>query len=355
MSNRNYIPPESLNPRPHQTSSDLETIQTLLSDNQRLAATHVALKQELTIALQDLHHFSTAASQIKSDRDGEIREVYEKAVRMENEVRLIDEMSGELGVVKSDVGKLCLERKELNEKFEEVGRELAGLSVNKERVSAVRMEIDGLRKEVQRGRAAVDYEKKVYASNIEQGKAMEKSMISLSQEIERLKAELAEADKRANAAAAAAATNALAEADKRAKAAAAAAATNTPGTVYPTGFANHDMSYGANAYAVPSAAHQVQGGVNPQYGSGPVPYAPYDMQHHMVNPQYGGPGFVPNGSGFAPNGPGFALNGPGFAPNGPGFIPNGPYNAQQPNGPYNAQHPNNAQGGGWLKQLAMMR
>ncbi|GJV58060.1 hypothetical protein Tco_1459065 [Tanacetum coccineum] len=34
-----------------------------------------------------------AASKIKSDRDGEIREVYEKAFRMENPVRLVDEMS----------------------------------------------------------------------------------------------------------------------------------------------------------------------------------------------------------------------------------------------------------------------
>nr|GFA70565.1 hypothetical protein [Tanacetum cinerariifolium] len=65
----------------------------------------------------------------------------------ENEVRFVDEMSGELGMVKSDVGKLCLERKELDEKFEEVSRVLAGLSA-KVRVSVVIMETDALRKEV---------------------------------------------------------------------------------------------------------------------------------------------------------------------------------------------------------------
>ncbi|GKC85102.1 protein EFR3 homolog B, partial [Tanacetum coccineum] len=94
-------------------------------------------------------HFlpAAAASKIKSDTDGEIREVYENAVRMENEVRLVDEMSGELGMVKSDVGKLCLERKELDEKFVEVSRVLVGLSA-KERVSVVRMETDALRKQV---------------------------------------------------------------------------------------------------------------------------------------------------------------------------------------------------------------
>lgn len=67
-------------------------------------------------------------------------------------MRIVDEMSGELDLVNSDVGKLCLERKELNAKFEEVSRELEALGGKKERVSAVRVEIDAMRKEVQRGR-----------------------------------------------------------------------------------------------------------------------------------------------------------------------------------------------------------
>ncbi|GKE01044.1 hypothetical protein Tco_1389027, partial [Tanacetum coccineum] len=56
---------------------------------------------------------------------------------------------------------------------------------------------------------------------------MDKSMISLSQEIERVKAELAGADKRANAAAAGTASNTHAEADKRVKVAVAATTANT--------------------------------------------------------------------------------------------------------------------------------
>lgn len=55
------------------------------------------------------------------------------------------------------------------------------------------------------GRAAVEYEKKAHADNLEQSEAMEKSMISMAQEIEKLRVELANAEKRARAAAAAAA------------------------------------------------------------------------------------------------------------------------------------------------------
>lgn len=53
-------------------------------------------------------------------------------------------------------------------------------------------------------RAAVEYEKKTRASNLEHKQAMEKSMVSMAHTIEKLHAELANAEKRARAAAAAA-------------------------------------------------------------------------------------------------------------------------------------------------------
>nr|XP_043636668.1 protein FLC EXPRESSOR [Erigeron canadensis] len=270
MAGRNHIPPESLNsrrqssPPRHQTHRPIITheIQTLLSDNQRLAAAHVALKQELAVALQDLRHFSSAAANIKAEREAEVREVFEKAIKMESEVRIIDEMKSDLGVVKSDIIKLLDERKELNEKLELVVGEIGKEKANGSRVLEIREEIDSMRNEVQKGKAAIEYEKKVYASNIEQNQAMEKSKISMTHEIEKLKAELANAE-------------------KKVMAVAAAAATNTPGTTYAAGFVNRDMGYGGNAYPTPYAGHQV-----PQYGSGPVPPGMYGMQPGIVDPQY---------------------------------------------------------------------
>lgn len=58
---------------------------------------------------------------------------------------------------------------------------------------------------VNTNRAAIEYEKKAQASNDEQSQAMEKQMISMAREIEKLRAELDNAEKRARAAAAAAA------------------------------------------------------------------------------------------------------------------------------------------------------
>lgn len=53
-------------------------------------------------------------------------------------------------------------------------------------------------------RAAIEYEKKTRVSNLEHKQAMEKSMVSLAHTMEKLHSELANAEKRARAAAAAA-------------------------------------------------------------------------------------------------------------------------------------------------------
>lgn len=56
-------------------------------------------------------------------------------------------------------------------------------------------------------RAAIEYEKKGYADNYEHGQVMEKKLLSMARELEKLRAEIANTEKRARAAAAAAAGN----------------------------------------------------------------------------------------------------------------------------------------------------
>jgi hypothetical protein len=49
------------------------------------------------------------------------------------------------------------------------------------------------------GRAAVEFEKKAHADNLQQSKAMEKNMIAVASEIEKLRGDLVNAEKRSTA------------------------------------------------------------------------------------------------------------------------------------------------------------
>ncbi|GMG98193.1 hypothetical protein Nepgr_000033 [Nepenthes gracilis] len=231
-------------------------IQTLLVDNQRLAATHVALKEELSLSQQELRRLAAAAQEVKCGRDDEVREVYERSLKMEADVRAIDALKADLSVVREDVQKLRAIEQELTAQLKEIEGESARAEAKLQEMPAIKAEIELIRHEIQKGRAAIEFEKKTHAGNLEQGRAMEKNMISMSYEIEKLRAELANAEKRAKAAAAAA----------------------NPSLGYAESFGNPRMGYGGVSYPVQYAVHQVQVGTNPTAPYGHGSQGPFDIQ-----------------------------------------------------------------------------
>ncbi|MQL74916.1 hypothetical protein Taro_007271 [Colocasia esculenta] len=237
------LPPRGLAPHPviileERLAAQHREIQALLLDNQRLAATHVALKQELNASQHELRLAAAGAAKAKAERNAELREMYERTISMENEARSIDGMRAELAQVRSDVQKLEMVREELVGRLQGLKGDLARTKADLGQVPAIKADIESMHLELQRGRAAIEYEKKAHADNLEVSQAMEKNMISMAREVEKLRAELANAE-------------------KRARAAAAAAAAANPGPGYVGNYGNPEMSYGGNSYSDVYGMHQV--------------------------------------------------------------------------------------------------
>ena len=127
-------------------------IQALLSDNQRLAGIHVALKQDLAATQEELRRLSAAAAEIKAERDAEVREIYEKSLKVDAEVRAVAAISAELDRVRTDVQELAAERNELAAQLHAVESELAKARAEALFVPAIKADIETMRHEIQRGR-----------------------------------------------------------------------------------------------------------------------------------------------------------------------------------------------------------
>ncbi|KAJ8533208.1 hypothetical protein K7X08_016097 [Anisodus acutangulus] len=287
-SRRRFLPPEAQSQsqariHPSVFIDDREAVQereleTLLLDNHRLAAAHVALKQDLAAVQQELRLLCSTAANVKAERDAEVREVYEKARKKESDVRIVDELSVEMARVRTDIQNLNADRKALTAKLQKMEDDLVKVRSELQQFPVIKAEIEAMHKEVQRGRAAIDYEKKMHASNLEYSRAMEKHKITVTSEIEKLHAELANAERRARAAAAAAAPS-----NSNHQFAAA-----TPSFTYSANYGNPETGYGGNLYPAPYAVHQVQGSTDAstQYVPGAMSYGshgPYDMSKPYVH------------------------------------------------------------------------
>lgn len=127
-------------------------IQSLLLENQRLGATHVALKQELSRAQQELRHLSSTAADVKAERDAEVRQVYEKSLKLDAEARVIDAMKAEMNQVRGDIEHLGAVKQDLIKRLDEINGELAKERADSKEVTVIKAEIDNERQEIQRGR-----------------------------------------------------------------------------------------------------------------------------------------------------------------------------------------------------------
>ena len=236
--------PGSLPPHPAMIEERLaaqhQDIQALLLDNQRLAATHVALKQELEAAQHELQRMAHVADSLHEERDIQMRELYEKSVRLEVDLRGVETMRAELLQVHSDVKELTVARQELTGQVQAMSQDLTRMTADLQQVPALKAEIETVKQELHRARyfmvffgfetsmgdircfffyryfvilisvyifcisrVAIEYEKKGYAENYEHGQVMEKKLVSMARELEKLRAEVANAEKRAHASAAA--------------------------------------------------------------------------------------------------------------------------------------------------------
>lgn len=238
-----------------------QEIQGMLVDNQRLAATHVALRQELASVHQELQHLSHVAHNMQADRDQQLRGLYDNSTKLEAEMRAIEPMKAELVQLHAENQKMGSVRQELTSQVQTLTQELTRSRADMQQSVPLRTEIESLHEELQRARAAIEYEKKSRASRLEQGRAMEKNFISLAREVEKLRAELI--------------------VDKRERGAA------NPGGAYGGNYGSAEMGYPSGAYGGdgdgygmhPVQAAEEGGG---QYGAGAAAWGAYEMQHSHV-------------------------------------------------------------------------
>lgn len=271
-------PPRSLIPHPAVIEERLavqhQEIQGLLVDNQRLAATHVALKQELAAAQYELQRMSHVAGSMHSEKDIQLRELYDKSIRMEADLHAFEAMRGELLQVHSDVQKLSASKQELTGQVQALTQDLNRANSEKQQIPALKAEIENMKQELQRARSANELDKKEHAQNFEHGQAMEKNLITMAREVEKLRAEMANAEKRARASAAvgnAGLQNSGAEVLQQYPHSSAG---------YNATYGNQDTGYAANPYPATYGMNPVQGGAdgNVHHGPGPGAWGAYDMQ-----------------------------------------------------------------------------
>ncbi|KAM7511690.1 hypothetical protein LguiB_010565 [Lonicera macranthoides] len=125
-------------------------IERLAGDNQRLAASDGALRQDLGAAEQDIQRLRAHLRSIQTESDIQIRVLVDKIAKMEAEIRGGEIVKKELHQAHIEAQSLVADRKELTTKIEVATKELEKTRADMKKLPEMIDELDSLRKEHQR-------------------------------------------------------------------------------------------------------------------------------------------------------------------------------------------------------------
>ncbi|TVU15562.1 hypothetical protein EJB05_39089, partial [Eragrostis curvula] len=323
----------NLSSRPLDSSATLEMLENklamqtaevekLIRENQRLASSHVVLRQDIVETENEMQRIRTHLGEVQTETDMQIRELLEIIRLMEADIQSGDAVKKELHHVHMEAKRLITERQMLTLEIENVTKELNKLSASADNKSFPELlaELDALRKEHHNLRSQFEYEKNTNVKQVEQMRTIEMNLITMTKEAEKLRADVSNAEKRAQAAAAqAAGAQVTASQAGTAQATAAPAAANP----YANAYAYHPSVYQqgtqAGVYQQGTQAGAYQQGTQPgayQQGTQPGAYAytgydaatAYQMHAAQANAYAGYSGYPVAGyaQGAAPSYPAYA-------------------------------------------------
>jgi chromosome segregation ATPase len=134
-------------------STQHNEIQRLLTENQRLAATHVALRQELAAAQQEVQRLQALALGIQGEKDAQMRSLLDKTAKLEADLRATEPLKAELHQARTDCQKMHVHSQELAQQLRTSSQDLQRARVEAQQVPSMRAELDTLRQELQRARS----------------------------------------------------------------------------------------------------------------------------------------------------------------------------------------------------------
>ncbi|KAK6146871.1 hypothetical protein DH2020_020740 [Rehmannia glutinosa] len=189
-----------LPPHPAALEEELELqhrdIQRLLSENRHVIDDNVLLQRDLTAVKDEIHRLNQVIPKLNADREAQSRELIERRLKLEAELRAAEPLRADIVQLRAEAQKLSSQRQELSSQFQTLTKDVNRLQTENKQVAGMKTDIDKMRKELVDARRVYEYEKKGNEELVEQNRVMEKNLIAMAREIEKLRADQASADRR---------------------------------------------------------------------------------------------------------------------------------------------------------------
>ncbi|KAH8505087.1 hypothetical protein Peur_045463 [Populus x canadensis] len=183
----------------HRFAAQAADIEQLAGDNNRLVTSHMALREDLAAAQQEVQRLKAHIRSIQTESDIQIRVLLDKIAKMEKDIRAGENVKKDLKQAHVEAQNLVKERQELATQIQQASHELQKIHTDVKSIPDLHAELENSRHELKRLRATFEYEKGLNIEKVEQMRAMEQNLIGMAREMENLRVDVLNAETRARA------------------------------------------------------------------------------------------------------------------------------------------------------------
>lgn len=183
----------------HKIAAQAADIEQLAGDNNRLATSHMAMREDLAAAQQEEQRLKAHIRSIQTESDIQIRLLLDKIAKMEKDIRAGENVKRDLKQAHVEAQNLVKERQELAKQIQQASHELQKTHTDVNSLPDLRAELDNSRHELKRLRATFEYEKGLNIEKVDQMRAMEQSLKGMAREMDNLRLDVLNAETRARA------------------------------------------------------------------------------------------------------------------------------------------------------------
>uniref|UniRef100_A0A7N0UDY1 Protein FLX-like 3 n=1 Tax=Kalanchoe fedtschenkoi TaxID=63787 RepID=A0A7N0UDY1_KALFE len=171
-------------------------MQRIIMENRTVIDENTLLQRELEDTKDEIHRLSQVIPKLRAEKEMHARELMEKNLTLDASLRAVEPLRSEVMHLRSEAQKLNMLRQEMSSEVQGLTKEVNRLQNENQQLKAIKSEIDMLRKELAEARGALEYEKKANEEQMEQKLAMEKNLVAIAREIEKLRAEQMNTERR---------------------------------------------------------------------------------------------------------------------------------------------------------------
>ncbi|XP_062223838.1 protein FLX-like 2 [Phragmites australis] len=165
-------------------------MQKLAVENDRLAASHGSLREELAVAQQELQRLQAQGDAAKAAEEQEMRGLLERVAKMEADLKACESVKVELQQAHAEAQSLVAARQNMVADVQKLSKDLQRNLGESQQLPALVSERDAARQEYQHLRATYEYERKLRVDHSESLQTMKRNYDSMVMELEKLRAEL---------------------------------------------------------------------------------------------------------------------------------------------------------------------